>query len=90
MLSRVIEEPGLAQHAGPLGFDDPLFVGVQLNIIADAPAEGAGGVVDNREIHGVSVALLSTYFVSSEPDEGMVNVQPRALPWQLPRTRRGM
>jgi len=28
--------------------------------------------------------------VSSDPDDGTVNVHPSARPWQLPRIRRGM
>ena len=31
-----------------LGLDDLLAVGVQLDVVADAPAEGAGGVLDHR------------------------------------------
>ena len=34
--------------------------------------------------------VSSQWVVSSGPDDGTVNVQPRARPWQLPRTRRGM
>jgi len=48
-LRRVILEPRLAQAARALGLDDLLPLGVQLDVVADAAAEGASGVFDNRQ-----------------------------------------
>src|SRR6185369_11900993 len=33
---------------------------------------------------------VSSHLLPSEPDGGTVNTQPRARPWKLPRTRRGI
>ena len=66
-----------------------IAVGVQLDVVAHAAAERAGGVLRRRS----SSMLRSPCFIASiwpsEPD-GMTNVQPSARPWQLPRIRRGM
>ena len=45
----VVEEPGLAQHAGPLGFDDVVVLDRQIDVVAHAAAERAGGVLDDFE-----------------------------------------
>ena len=38
-----------AEDAGALGLDDALAVGVQLDVVADAAAEGAGGVLHDGQ-----------------------------------------
>ena len=67
----------LAEDAGALGLDDAFAVGVQLDVVADAAAEGAGRVLDNRQ----APSLVSLYRLiwPSEPD-GMTNVQPSSRP----------
>jgi len=40
-----------------------------------------------RRSFGSGVSL--SHALLSEPDSGTVNTHPKALPWQLPRTRRG-
>ena len=55
---RVVLEPTGAEDAGRLGVDDPLAVGVQFNIVADATAKGAGRVLYNREFHVLSPLVL--------------------------------
>ena len=47
----MVLEPGLAEAAGVLGLDDPLAVGVQLDVVADAAAERAGRVLHDRQAH---------------------------------------
>ncbi len=48
----MIEEPRLAQNAGPLGLVNAHLVGVQLNVVADASAKGARRVIDDFQFHG--------------------------------------
>ncbi|MND02268.1 hypothetical protein D3C83_215870 [compost metagenome] len=48
----MIEEPGRAEHAGLVGLVDPEFVVVQLDVVADASAEGARRVVDHLQSGG--------------------------------------
>src|SRR5207302_1062529 len=42
----VVEKPSGAQHTGPLGFGDLVPLDGQVDIVAYAAAEGAGGVFD--------------------------------------------
>jgi hypothetical protein len=49
VLDMVVEEPRLAEDAGPLGFDDLVALDAQVDVIAHAPAKGAGGVLDDLE-----------------------------------------
>src|SRR5262249_42292615 len=53
-LGGVVLEPRFAQAAGPLGLDDLLTLGVQLDVVADAAAEGAGGVFYDGQSHCLS------------------------------------
>ena len=50
-LGGVVFEPRLPEDAGALGFGDAHAVGVQLDVVADAAAEGARRVFDDREGH---------------------------------------
>ena len=54
-LGGVVLEPRLAEDAGALRLDDALVVGVQFDVVAHAPAEGAGGVLGNGQFHGFSL-----------------------------------
>jgi hypothetical protein len=47
----MVAEPGFAEAARALGFDDAVTVGVQLDIIANAAAKGARGVLDDLQAH---------------------------------------
>jgi hypothetical protein len=40
-LGRVVLEPGVAQAAGVLALDDAVTLGVELDVVTHAPAEGA-------------------------------------------------
>ncbi len=82
----MILEPGFAQAASIFGLGDALAIGVQLDIVTDAAAKGAGGVFDHGQAHAF---LPCSLLAPSEPD-GMTNVQPSSLPRQLPRMRRGL
>src|SRR5262249_45892871 len=86
---RVVLEPAHPQHAGGLGMRDLLGVGVQLDVVAHAAAEGAGGVLDGRQFHSSPSPYCYRRTSPSGPDE-TVNVQPSARPLQLPLMRRGM
>src|SRR5262249_18729608 len=44
-------EPRFAETARPLGLDDLVAFGVQLDVITDTAGEGARGVLDNRQAH---------------------------------------
>jgi hypothetical protein len=66
---------------------DSLPVGVQLDIITNASAKRARGVLHDGQFHPRSP--LYRWIWPSEPD-GMTNVQPSALPLLLPLIRRGM
>ena len=52
ILDLVIEKPRLAQHAGPLGFDDRVSFDRQVDIVAHAAAERAGGIGDDATFFG--------------------------------------
>ena len=47
----VVLEPARAEDAGRLGVGNPLAVGVQFDVVADAPAERAGRVLHNVQLH---------------------------------------
>jgi hypothetical protein len=59
---------------------------MQLDIVANAPAERACRVLYDVQCH------RSRFRVASPPPEpgGTTNVQPSSLPGKLPRVRRGM
>src|SRR5437899_440564 len=44
-------EPGLPETAGTFSLDDPLALGMQLNVIANATTEGTGCVLHNGQAH---------------------------------------
>src|SRR3569832_727273 len=44
VLNVVVEEPRLAQDAGPFGLDDVVILNRKIDVVADAAAERAGGV----------------------------------------------
>ena len=46
----VIQKPRLAQHAGPLGLDDVIVFDRQIDIVAHAAAERAGGVLNDLQL----------------------------------------
>ena len=48
MFRVVIFEPRFTEAARPLGLDDSHAVGMQLDVIANATAKGAGGIFDYR------------------------------------------
>src|SRR5262249_29740055 len=50
-LGGVVLEPRLAEDAGPLGLGKPLAVGVELDVVADAAAEGTRRVLDYGQVH---------------------------------------
>jgi hypothetical protein len=56
VFGRVVAKPRLAENAGILGLGDAHAVGVQLNVVADAPAEGTRRVLDNRKVHVVPLS----------------------------------
>ena len=56
-LGGVVLEPRLAEDAGRLGLDDPLAVGVQLDVVADAPAERAGRVLRPRSVPSLRLRI---------------------------------
>ena len=58
-LRRMIEKPSLAEHTGALGLVDPRFISVQLDVVADATAEGAGRVIDDLQIRAHGVFLVA-------------------------------
>src|SRR4029077_17291029 len=43
----VVEKPGLAEHARPLGVDDVVVLHRDIDVITHAAAKGAGGVLDD-------------------------------------------
>ena len=43
----VIQKPRIAQHAGSLGFDNVIAFDFQVDVVADATTECAGGVLDD-------------------------------------------
>jgi hypothetical protein len=49
ILNVVVEEPRFAKEAGVLGLDNLVAIDGQFHIVADAAAEGAGGVGDDFE-----------------------------------------
>jgi hypothetical protein len=50
-LRRVVFEPVLAEAAGALGLDDPVTLGVQLDVIADATAKRTRRVLNDLKAH---------------------------------------
>src|SRR5207248_11284965 len=52
ILDVVVEEPGLAQHAGVLRLRDAVAFDGQINVVTDAAAEGAGGVGNDLQFSG--------------------------------------
>src|SRR5260370_449396 len=76
-LGGMVLEPAHPEDAGSLGMGDALAVGVQLDVIADAPTEGAGRVLHNRQFH--FLFPFHRLIWPSEPD-GMTNAQPSARP----------
>jgi hypothetical protein len=79
-------EPGFTKTARVPGFQDPLVVCMQFDVVANAPAERAGGVLYDVQSH------RSRFRVGPPPPGpgGTTNVQPSSLPGKLPRMRRGM
>ena len=49
----MVQEPRFAQHAGPLGLDDVIVLDRQVDVVAHAAAERAGGVLHDFE-RGIS------------------------------------
>src|SRR5439155_25954104 len=49
VLDVVVEEPGLAEHAGVLGPGDLVALDGQFHVVANAAAEGAGGVANDLQ-----------------------------------------
>ena len=68
-LRRMVPEPGVAEAAGILRLDDPIAVGVELDVVAHAAAERAGGVFHHGQAHcipfGVKLLLLVARLVSA-------------------------
>src|SRR5262249_22554117 len=60
-LSRVVLEPGIAEHASALGFGDALAVGMQLDIVTNTAAKGARRVLYNRKTHVLSLFTRSCW-----------------------------
>ncbi len=85
-LRRVVLEPGFAEAAGVPGLENPDVVCMQLDVVANTPAERACGVWYDVQSH------RSCFLPASPPPEpgGTTNVQPSSLPGKLPRMRRGM
>ena len=52
VLYLVVQEPGVSQHAGALGLDDPVSLDREVNIVTDAAAESTGGILDNLDFPG--------------------------------------
>jgi hypothetical protein len=50
LLDVVIQEPARAENAGPLGFDNPVAIDRQVDVVAHAPAERASGVLDDLQL----------------------------------------
>ena len=63
----VIQEPRFAQHAGPLGLDDVVVDDLQVDVVANAAAKGAGGVGDDL---GVFVGLVLGGLIDGDAHAG--------------------
>ena len=64
LFSCVIEKPGGAENAGVVGLMDANFVVMQVDVVADAAAKGAGGVLDELQRHLTSNLIRDLDFYS--------------------------
>src|SRR5439155_21457972 len=55
VLRRVVLEPGVAEAARVLRFDDAIALGMQLDVVTHTTTEGARGILYDSDIHDFSV-----------------------------------
>src|SRR5205814_1821764 len=58
----MVQKPAIPQYAGPLRFHNAVAIDGQIDVVADAAAEGTRGVLDDFELMAVTVSVPGYFF----------------------------